>query len=72
MAYFLERKEKIAGTILTFLIEGFLHSCALVRMDPRHRLRKTSGWCNEQCVRQVMALNKKEQSNLQQKLDQVQ
>lgn len=41
-------------------------------MDPRHRLRKTSGWCNEQCVRQVMALNKKEQSNLQQKLDQVQ
>lgn len=55
-----------------FLIDGFLYSCALVHMDPRLRLRKTSRWCNEQRVQKVMALNRKEETDLQQKLGQLQ
>lgn len=41
-------------------------------MDPRSRLRKTSRWLTEQRVQKVMALNRKEESVLQQKLDQFQ
>ena len=41
-------------------------------MDPRHRMRKTSRWCNEERVQKVVALNRKEETNLQQKLVQLQ
>lgn len=44
----------------------------LVHMDPRYRLRKSSRWCTEQRVQKVMALNRKEESELQQKLGQLQ
>lgn len=53
------------------LIDDFLYSCALVHMDPHPRLRKTSRWCNEQRVQNVMALNRKEETDLQQKLGQL-
>ena len=39
-------------------------------MDPSWT-RKTSKWCNEQRVKKVMALNRKEENVLQQKLDQL-
>lgn len=41
-------------------------------MDPRSRLRKTSRWFIEQRVQKAMALNRKEESVLQQTLDQLQ
>lgn len=41
-------------------------------MDPRSRLRKTSRWFTEERVQKVMAINRKEESVLQQKLDQFQ
>ena len=37
-----------------------------------HRMRKTSLWCNEQHVQKLIALNRKEETDLQQKLGQLQ
>ncbi|CAH3121338.1 unnamed protein product [Pocillopora meandrina] len=37
----------------------------------KHRMRKASKWCNEQRVEQVMAINRREESILQKKLDQL-
>ena len=50
----------------------FFHSCAWDLMDPRHLKRKTSRWCNEQHVQKLIALNRKEETDLQLKLDQLQ
>ena len=41
-------------------------------MDPGTRLRKTSRWLTEQRAQKVIALNRKEENVLQQKLDQFQ
>ena len=54
------------------LTDGLLHSQCLVIMEPRQRQRKTSRWWNEQHFQKVIALNRKEESNLQQKLGQLQ
>ena len=58
--------------MFSFLIDGFVYSCTLVLMNPRQKMPKTLRWCNEQRVQKVMALNKKEETDLQQKLDQLQ
>ena len=56
----------------TELIDGFLRSYTLNLMDSRHRMRKTSRWCNEQHVQKLITLNRKEETDLQRKLDQLQ
>lgn len=53
-----------------FIVILFLFSCILVIMNAS-RLRKTSKWYSEKQFKNLMALNRKEESLLQKKLEQL-